>query len=76
MPEKNWNEVIQMLIDEIKSEDNLSIEGAQSISLDEDQLLEIAKYVGVVPKNTEVINKYLSNKKFVVVYKHKLLKRT
>lgn len=72
MSEKTWNEVIQDLIAELEPEEDPPIEGTQTLSLDENQILEVAKYAGVVPKNTEIVNKYFSNKKFVVVYKHKV----
>jgi hypothetical protein len=71
---KNWNEIIQEIeeVNKKARQEKSSPKGTQSISLNSDQLLEVLKYTGVVPKNTEVVNKYLTNKKFVVVYKHKV----
>lgn len=55
---------------EIKSETEEKLE-TQSIKLTDKDILQLATYTGVVPKNSEIINSYFTNKGFVVIYKHK-----
>ena len=74
MPKKNWNEVIQELTDK-EAPETPTPKGLQTVKLTEEQILEVLNYVGVVPRNTEIVSNYFTNKNFVIVYKHKDLKR-
>jgi len=70
-----WNKTIQKMLETeerpIPEPCLPPPEDPQCLTLDVAQIVDLAKYVGVVPFCTEVINSYSTNQGVTIIYKYK-----